>query len=414
VQPALLAVEVPPLLVEHVGHGSDVERRRIGRGDLEHRQVGPVGDHQLGLLVDGGEERPGAVAHLLRLAHVALVAEVPQGGPRAGDGRGRPRPRGGGRPVQAPGPAVEEEPLVPERGRVAVEDDRRALEGVPVLVQVGRQRGDAFDAEVPGRDRFADAGPEGEQPTAEAGVDVHREIAFERDRGEGLDGVDDPERVAGRGADDEDRAVIDGGRARAGVGAAVGAHRGAPVLDAQVLAGLGERGVHGLGGDDVGRRHPAVVALAAGRVHREEDRFGAAAGHRAGEGIAPEEPGRHGHDLALHLDEARVLERVERVLVQVAGGDLVEHGVEAFVVSVVDEAERPSPPPVEIGLPGGVDLREQLVGRRPVSGQVGASFGSGIGHGRRAYDENATGFAPAPGRTPMGPARPPVDEGRST
>ena len=97
-----------------------------------------------------------------------------------------------------------------------------------------------------------------------------------------------------------------------------------------------------------------------------------------GVGRRAEEAGRHRDDLELHLQDARVLERVQRVLVQVAMADLLEQVLERGIVGVVDEAERPAAAPVDVLRVSGIDLGEQLVGRPSVLGNLGWR----LGHGR--------------------------------
>ncbi len=78
-----------------------------------------------------------------------------------------------GRRVEPAEPVVEHERLVTTQLLAAVQDHRRALRRVPELVQVGRDRRDAVDPEVPRRHRLAEQLHEREDEPAHARVDVH-------------------------------------------------------------------------------------------------------------------------------------------------------------------------------------------------------------------------------------------------
>ena len=74
---------------------------------------------------------------------------------------------------------------------------------------------------------------------------------------------------------------------------------------------LAKRGVRGLGDDDGGLRDAALAGVVAGDLDGQEHALGAPAGQLARAGVAVDEAGAHGDDLALHAQQARVLERVE-------------------------------------------------------------------------------------------------------
>ena len=173
--------------------------------------------------------------------------------------------------------------------------------------------------------------------------------ALGRHRGQVGDRVDDAVRVAGRRADDEAGAV--GHRVGHGVdvGPAVGAHRDPDLLDVEVLRTPWRT---------PGGRCSAVTSCGSAMPRSARAWSRATWTARKMLSVPPERSStrrwaavpsrsaRHGHDVELHLQEARVLERVERVLVQVAAADLVSSCSWSGVVGVVDEAERPAAPPV--------------------------------------------------------------------
>ena len=99
---------------------------------------------------------PGRVAHLAGQPQVAVHAQVGDRGPGGGDRGGRPGAGRGRRAVQPAGPAVEQEVLLRQHPLVAVQQQRGALEAPAVLVDVGRQRG---DARRPGSPRAGGARP---------------------------------------------------------------------------------------------------------------------------------------------------------------------------------------------------------------------------------------------------------------
>ena len=101
-------------------------------------------------------------------------------------------PATAGRPVDARRPVGVEEPLqVPPVG-VAVQDHRRALGRVAVLVDVGRDLGDARDPEVPRRHRPAEVLEERQHEAADAAVDVAADAPLGGQRRQLLDRVDTP------------------------------------------------------------------------------------------------------------------------------------------------------------------------------------------------------------------------------
>ncbi len=326
------------------------------RAELEHRHVGLVGDRQP---VDRLDPRPEAhrrVEHPRREASIAIGAQVGDGGPGAGDRRCRASARGRRRRVQPARPRVVHEHLVPIEVVVAVEHERRALVGVPVLVDVGRHRGDALDVEAPGPDRLAELLPPRQQPSAEARVDVAARPAGRGQRGQLVDGIDDAERIAGSRTDDERAAFVDDRGHRVDVGTAVGAVRHADLLDVEVVARLGERRMRGVGTHEGGPVDAPCPGCLTSRLHCEEDALGAARRHRGAGGA--EQVTSHRHDVRLHPEQGLVAKRVERVLVQELLGDLVLQRLELGVVHEVDEAEGAAAAPIEVAAAGGGQLVE--------------------------------------------------------
>ena len=119
-----------------------------------------------------------------------------------------------GRAVEARRPLVVDEELVPEPVLVAVQHRRRALRRVAVLVDVGRDLGDARDAEVPGRHVVPDALEERQHEPADARVDVAARAVLGRERGEVGHRVHDAVRVGERRRDDDRRLGRDRARPR--------------------------------------------------------------------------------------------------------------------------------------------------------------------------------------------------------
>ena len=148
------------------------------------------------------------------------------------------------------------------------------------------------------------------------------------------------------------------------------------MLDVEVVTRLAERRVRGERRHDLrlgdAAHRPGVVA---GDVDGAEDAHGSAGRDRAAVRARAEQATAHRHEVELHLEEARVAERVEGVLVQVAVGDLVQQRLVRGVAGVVDEAEGAAAPPVEVVAARLVDPGEQVVGRHPHRRQSGRSVG---------------------------------------
>ena len=156
------------------------EKRKVGRptrrssGCDRHRLL-----HGEGRL----EDLPG-------VAEVAGVAELHHGGPGGGDQTAGARALHARRGVLPAAPVGQVEVLRVAQRLGAEAEHRRALEGVPVLVGVGRHGGDAGDRVVERRDVVAQLPAEGQDEPAEAGVDVEADAALERQVGQVTDRVD--------------------------------------------------------------------------------------------------------------------------------------------------------------------------------------------------------------------------------
>ena len=216
---------------------------------------------------------------------------------------------------------------------VAVQQERRALWCVAVLVQVGGEAGDAVDSKIPGRQTI----PPRQCETAEAGVDVEGEIARPGDLGDLGDRIEHSRRVVGCRGHDENRVVPNG------IGDVVGAHRsrcrrhGHPDrLDTEQFGGLEECRVCGRRQDH--RRLPGCSAHAiAGSLHGEQAALGATRGDRP-HGVRTMKSGAAELDqIAFHRCHGAEHRRVESVdrLHHSCGRrrDLVEH-LESGVVDV--------------------------------------------------------------------------------
>ena len=242
-------------------------------------------------------------------------------------------------------------------------DHRGALGRVAVLVHVGRDRGHAGDAEV--ERRYASAQPleKGEHEAAQTRVGVERDAALGGQPGQLLDRVDDAERVAGCGADDECGALVDQLGRRPWIGAQVVVQRDLHVLQAQVERRLGESRVRALGREQYGPLDAPLLARALARaLGRHQDALGPARGHAPARVLAVEQPRRHRDHVGLHLAQAREAERVERVLVHIELVRLGENAVD-LLAGGVDQAPGAAAAPVGVAPLGLAHAREELFAR---------------------------------------------------
>jgi hypothetical protein len=134
------------------------------------------------------------------------------------------------------------------------------------------------------------------------------------------------------------------------------------VLEVQVLGRLGERRVGGRRGEQLRLGNASGLAGVVSRhLHGQEDALGAAGAHRTGVGLGVEELTAHRDDVELHLQDARVLERVQGVVMQVAHPDLFDQFLVVVIADVVDQAESPTSPPVDVFSVTGFDLGQELL-----------------------------------------------------
>ncbi len=187
-------------------------------------------------------------------------------------------------------------------------EDRGALQGVAVLVGVGRDRGHAGQAVVEDGYVVAELLAEGQDEAAQAAVDVEADPLLEGQFAERGDGVDRAVAVVAGRADDGHRLVVDvvGHPVHVDQGGQR-VHRGVAELDAEEVAGLVEGRVGRLGLDDVRAGDGALLAgvLAVGQ-HGVGDAARPPGGDQAGreaslDGLAVEEVEGHGDDLGLEL-----------------------------------------------------------------------------------------------------------------
>ena len=305
------------------------------------------------------------------------MAQLHHGGPGGGDEAARARALHARRGVLPPAPVGQVEVLRVAQRLGAEGEDRGALEGVPVLVGVGRDGRHARDGVVERGDVVAELAAEGEDEAAEAGVDVQPDAALEGDVGEVGDGVDGAVAVVAGGPDEGNRLVVhvvahpvhvDLGRDRV--------DRRPPQLDAEEVAGLVEGGVRRLGLDHVGPRHAArlgrVLAVGQDRVQDAARPAGGdqaarvvARRHRRVAGLQAE---RHGDDLGLELRGARAHVALQDVDVGEEPEGLVHEAV-VVVVPAVHGARALARLPEGVLLVGhGAELGEDLLAARPCSG----------------------------------------------
>ena len=109
-------------------------------------------------------------------------------------------PESPGRHVDAARPVGVAEVLVATQRAVPVQQHRRALERVPELVRVRRDRRDPGEPEVEGRDRVSEPLRPRKDEAAHAAVDVEAEVVLERQLRHLLDRIDETVRIVAGGA----------------------------------------------------------------------------------------------------------------------------------------------------------------------------------------------------------------------
>ena len=255
--------------------------------------------------------------------------------PRPGDRAAGPRRLRRRVEHRVAGPGGGGEELRLAQRRVAVQQQRRALGGVGVLVGVDRDRRDALHREGPRRHGATEPGGVGQHPPADARVDVAAHPARGGCRGDLGDRVHHAVRVRRCAGDDQHGVVVDRVGHRGRVGAEVGSDRHEHRLDAEVVRGLVERRVRRRG-----QHHPRPYDVRAGvarTLHRQQDRLRAAGGHRADRAVGRvEEAAREADQLVLHLQQRGERRRVEGVGGGVGGDGLAGDPVDLRVAGVVD------------------------------------------------------------------------------
>ncbi len=190
--------------------------------------------------------------------------------------------------------------------------------------------------ERPGADIDAKRFRKGREIAANAGVHMQPEAMFARDLVERVDRIDEAIGEAGRGADQHERVVVDGGGHPAWVGAVVLADVDARDFQAEGVRRLVEGGMGRPRRDNPASGPPLGACAVARRLHRHEDAFGAAAGHaartfggaekiageadhlplhplQAWEGLGREPVFRHEHAIGFAADATHLVARVEDV-----------------------------------------------------------------------------------------------------
>ena len=345
-----LAVVVPPACLERVGECEhvDVTIRGLVGGEADEVEVAVAEDLDAVDGVDAGTHLVGVLERLTGQLDVAVDAEMRHDRPG-----GRHRQAGPGalqvrRGVEAAEPAVEHERLVAAEVLVPVEHHGRPLRCIAQLVDVGGDRGDARDSEVPLGHVPAEPLGERQHEAAHAGVDVEVDAGLVGHGRELADRIDHALRVLRSRTDHQDRVLVDQRGHRIDVGRPVVLHRYGVDLDAEEVGALVERRVTALGDDHLGPVDAAfVVVPLTGGQHGAQDRLGAARGHEAGGVRSVQEVRRPGDDLLLDLSEARERRGVQRVLVEIELrgllGDLVHRGA-----AVVDHPEGPAVLPADV------------------------------------------------------------------
>ena len=338
------------------------------------------------------------------------MTELDHGRPGRGDQAARARALHAGRGVLPPAPVGQVEVLGVAQRLGAEAEHGRSLEGVAVLVGVGRNGGHAGHPVVEDVDVVTELLAEGQDEPAQAPVDVQPHALLEGDLGQIGDGVDRAVAVVAGRADERHRLVVRvlahpvdvhlGGE---------GIDRRPPQLDPEEVARLVEGRVCRLGLDHVGTGHPpglgGVLAVGQDGV---QDAAGAPGGDQAtgvvaglGGGVPVVQAQRHGDDLGLELGGARAHVALQDVDV----GEQAEglgHEPVVVVVAAVHRARALArlPEGVLLGRHG-AQLRQHLLPAHALVGQL-AVDGEAVGVGVVAHDGGppSGGAAGPPGRHP--------------
>src|SRR6516225_9051694 len=344
---------------QRVAEHADARDPRDAVADFRAGLQNPAGRVEIPALADGDHRRPA------------------RGRQRTG-----PAPRERGGQVQATRPVGARVVLELPQVLSAVQDHRRALGGVAVLVRVGRHRGDARQPEVERRHRVAEPLGPGHDEPPEAGIDVAAGAALGGQRGDLRYRVDHTVRERRRRRHHDCGPLRDGlGHGRQ-VGLEALVHRHPDQRHIEEPGGLVERRVRGHRRDDLRRGDattgPGEVPV---RLHRQQDALGPAGGDRAGNGgaavrvLRPEHVRGHGDDLRLELRGTGPQVGVQRVALRLGRVHAVQE-CHVLGVAVVDGAGGvPVAPPRLLGRgqafdqPGHLGTRHALFRKPRIGGQ---------------------------------------------
>ena len=221
-------------------------------------------------------------------------------------------------------------------------------------MKVGRDRADAGQAEIEIAYAASVLPEEGQDPAADTGVDMEPDPGCDRQLRDRVDRVDHTVRIAGGGADQKHRPIVDQPAHGLYVHAAIRVQGRTPQLEIHHVGRLVEGGMGRIGHDDVERAVVPAPMLrtvgVAGGLDGQEDAFASAAGKGAGRAVRSlEEVQSAVEHLLLHPADAEKGPRsAERVL-----REEVEIGIAPDLLGllVVEEHEqrRAAAPPVDIG-----------------------------------------------------------------
>ena len=164
---------------------------------------------------------------------------------------------------------------MPEPIRVAMQNHRRTLGGVPVLVHVGTDLGDTLDAEVPWGNVVAERFQERQHETPDTPVHMTSDAALTRDRGKFGHRIHDAVGIVERRRDDHRSVRSHQLTRRRDIGTEVLVEREPNQVHAEVVRRLGVRRVRGDRGEDLGALDTTCGRSFTIHEHRHEDGLGA-------------------------------------------------------------------------------------------------------------------------------------------
>mmetsp|Transcript_23326 Transcript_23326/g.57898 ORF Transcript_23326/g.57898 Transcript_23326/m.57898 type:complete len:359 (-) Transcript_23326:372-1448(-) len=309
--------QVPSAQVLHrVAERIDVDVRASRRAEGYDTHVRPADELDPVDLLDRLADRLCGADDLPRRLDIPAEPMRSERRPRRGDDAAWPAAEDGGRGVDAARPLGDESVHRVAQLRRREHHDRGSLWREAILVRVARDAGHAAHAEVAfARQVEARLLHEGQQEAAEAAVDVQPAASRSGDAREAFDRIDCAVGELRRRADDGDGVRVDEPAHVVEVDLHGGVDARVAQLDAEVLRRLVEGGVCSDARHDVGRTDAALLAaVVAVRLHRHEDRLGAARRERAdGVGASVVQVDHHLNDLRLHLPRRRVDRHVQRV-----------------------------------------------------------------------------------------------------